>query len=191
MEANYHSLLRKFALLTVFAGLTTVMLVAQTTVTGVVTDAENGEPLIGANIIIRGSSIGTITDIDGNYSILAAPEDILIFSYTGYSSQEIPVGEQTSIDIQLSAGELLEEIVVIGYGTAKRKDLTGSVALIGNEDFNQGVVVSADQLIQGRTAGVQIVNNSGQPGGATTVRIRGNTSIRLSGGPVYVLDGVP
>jgi iron complex outermembrane receptor protein len=164
---------------------------AQRSISGTVIDAENDEPLIGANILIKGTSSGTITDLDGNYTLDVQEGDVLVFSYTGYSAQEVAVSGQSRIDISLSAGELLEEIVVVGYGTVKKKDLTGSVASVKEEDFNRGVVTAPDQLIQGKVSGVQILNNSGQPGGATTVRVRGNSSVRAGGSPLFVVDGVP
>ena len=149
---------------------------AQRTITGTVTDAENGEPLIGANILVVGTSTGTITDFDGKYQV-NVPEGAttLEFSYTGYAAQRVEIGGQTTIDVSLSAGEVLEEVVVVGYGTVKKSDLTGSVTSVKEEDFNKGVFTAPDQLIQGKVAGVQVLNNSGQPGGATTVRIRGNS----------------
>lgn len=164
---------------------------AQHTVTGTVTDAENGEPLIGANVLIKGTSSGTITDIDGNFTVEVAEDDVLVFSYTGYAAQEVDVGTKTSIDVQLKLGELLEEVVVVGYGTVKARDVTGSVASLDEEKFNKGVIVSPDQLLQGRLAGVSVINNSGQPGGQATVKIRGNNSIRAGADPLYVVDGVP
>lgn len=167
------------------------MALAQRTITGVVTDAENGDPLIGANVLVVGTSSGAVTDIDGSYSIdLPAEATQLEFSYTGYTSQTVTVGASNTLDIALRAGETLDEIVVTGYSSQRRRDLTGSVASLNEKDFNQGVIVAPDQLIQGRTPGVQIVNNSGQPGGATTVRIRGNASIRAGNDPLFVVDGV-
>ena len=165
---------------------------AQRTVTGTVTDAESGEPLIGANILVIGTSTGTITDFDGNYSI-KVPEGstTLEFSYTGFASQRVEIGNQSVINLALSAGQLLEEVVVVGYGTVKKSDLTGSVTSVKEEDFNKGVFTAPDQLIQGKVAGVQILNNSGQPGGESTVRIRGNASVRAGSQPLYVVDGVP
>ena len=166
--------------------------VAQRTITGVVTDGENGEPLIGANILVVGTSTGTITDFDGKYS-LNVPADAkeLDFSYTGYTSQRIAIDNQTEINVELSAGELLDEVVVVGYGTQKKSDVTGAISSLSLEDFNQGIITSADQLIQGKVPGIQITNNSGAPGGAATVRIRGIGSLRSGGEPLYVIDGVP
>ncbi|MCB9053149.1 MAG: SusC/RagA family TonB-linked outer membrane protein [Lewinellaceae bacterium] len=165
---------------------------AQRIITGTVTDAENGEPLIGANILVVGTSTGTITDFDGKYEVnVPQGATTLEFSYTGYAAQRIEIGSQTTIDISLSAGEVLEEVVVVGYGTVKKSDLTGSVTSVKEEDFNKGVFTAPDQLIQGKVAGVQVLNNSGQPGGAATVRIRGNASVRAGSTPLFVVDGVP
>ncbi|MBT8229055.1 MAG: SusC/RagA family TonB-linked outer membrane protein [Bacteroidia bacterium] len=165
---------------------------SQKTITGVVTDADNNEPLIGANVLIKGLSTGTITDIDGSYSLdLPAGSDMLVVSYAGYTDQEVAVGGQSVVNIALSAGALLDEIVVVGYGTVRKRDVTGSVASLKEEDFNKGIVVNPDQLIQGRVPGVNVTNNSGQPGGEATVKIRGNNSIRAGANPLYVIDGVP
>jgi len=165
---------------------------AQRTITGTVTDAENGDPLIGANILVVGTSTGTITDFDGNYSVnVPADATTLEFSYTGYAAQRVEIGSQTKVDVALSAGQVLDEVVVVGYGTVKKSDLTGSVTSVKEEDFNKGVFTAPDQLIQGKVAGVQVLNNSGQPGGAATVRIRGNASVRAGSSPLYVVDGVP
>ncbi|MBK9255507.1 MAG: SusC/RagA family TonB-linked outer membrane protein [Saprospiraceae bacterium] len=178
-----------FSLL-LFAGFT-VSVAAQKTVSGTVTDASNSEPLIGANVLIKGAGTGTITDIDGTYSLKVEEGSVLIFSYAGYTDQEITIGASSTINVSLSAGKLLDEVVVVGYGSVKRSDLTGSVASISAKDFNGGLVTSTDQLIQGKAAGVQILNNSGQPGGQTTIRIRGNSSIRAGNNPLFVVDGIP
>jgi len=164
----------------------------QRTINGTIIDAETNEPLIGANVLIKGFSTGTITDIDGSYS-LVVPDGAteLTISYTGYNDQSMMIGDNSRMDISLSQGSLLDEVVVVGYGTVRKRDLTGSVASLKEEDFNKGVVISADQLLQGRVAGVNIVNNSGQPGGQATVKIRGNNSIRSGADPLYVVDGIP
>jgi iron complex outermembrane receptor protein len=164
---------------------------AQRTITGTVTDKETGDPLIGANILVVGTSMGTVTDIDGSYELqVPAGSTQIEVTYTGFASQRITLSASNVYDVQMSSGALLEEIVVVGYGTVKRSDLTGSVASVSEEDFNKGVFTAPDQLIQGKAAGVQILNNSGQPGGATTVRIRGNSSIRAGNQPLFVVDGV-
>lgn len=146
--------------------------------------------MIGANVLVKGTSRGTVTDFDGHYSIQANEGDVLVISYTGYDSKEIVVGMSNEYDIQLMSGESLEEVVVIGYGSVRKSDLTGSVVAVAEKDFNKGVYTSPEQLIQGKAAGVQVINNSGQPGGLTTVRIRGNSSIRAGNEPLYVVDGV-
>lgn len=165
---------------------------AQRTITGKVTDAQTNEPLIGANILVVGTSTGTVTDFDGTYS-LPVPEGAteLEFSYTGYTNQRVPLGTSNVIDVALSAGQVLEEVVVIGYGSVKKEDATGAVNAISSKDFNKGAIVSADQLITGKVAGVQITSNSGEPGGQTSIRIRGGTSVNASNEPLYVIDGVP
>jgi len=164
---------------------------AQRTVSGKVTDGKTGDPLIGANILVKGTSNGTITDLDGMYSLSVAEGSTLVFSYTGYANQEVVVGTSGNIDIALAEGSVLDEVVIVGYGSQKKRDVTGSVASLKEKDFNQGIVTSADQLLQNRVAGVNIINNSGQPGGQATVKIRGNNSIRAGANPLYVIDGVP
>jgi iron complex outermembrane receptor protein len=164
---------------------------AQKTVSGTVTDATNGDALIGANVLVKGTGTGTITDIDGAYSLKVSEGTVLVFSYTGYIDQEVTVGSSSTVNVILEVGKLLDEVVVVGYGSVKRSDLTGSVASIASKDFNGGLVTSTDQLIQGKAAGVQIINNSGQPGGQTTIRIRGNSSIRAGSNPLFVVDGIP
>lgn len=167
-------------------------LLAQRTITGTVTDAQDGEPLIGANVLVVGTSTGTVTEFDGTYQ-LNVPDGAteLEFSYTGYAAQKVTIGVSNVVDIALAAGELLDEVVVVGYGTVKKSDVTGSVASVKEEDFNKGVFTAPDQLIQGKVSGVQVLANSGQPGAAATVRIRGNSSIRAGSSPLYVVDGIP
>ncbi len=164
---------------------------AQRMVTGMIKDAKTGEALIGASILVKGTTTGTITDIDGSYSLKAPVGSTLVVSYTGYPEKEMLVGESGNMDFSMEEGALLDEVVVVGYGTQKKRDVTGSIASLKEKDFNQGVITSADQLLQNRVAGVNIINNSGQPGGETTVKIRGNNSIRAGASPLYVIDGVP
>jgi len=165
---------------------------AQSTVTGKVTEAGSGDALIAVNVSVKGTDVGGVTDANGDYSInVPAGATTLVFSYTGYSTQEIAIDGQSTINVQLREGVDIDELVVIGYGAVKKSDLTGSVVSIKSKDFNVGLLTAPDQLIQGKVAGVQIINNSGQPGGSTTVRIRGNSSIRTGNSPLYVVDGVP
>ena len=161
------------------------------TVTGKVTD-EKGNPVSGASVLVKGGKAGTTTNGTGVFTLsVPTSATTLVVSYVGYSIQEVAIGNgDISVSMKPDATGLTD-VVVIGYGTARKKDLTGSVASVKAKDFNQGIQVAPDQLIQGKVAGVQIVNNSGQPGGATSVRIRGTASIRTGNQPLYVLDGVP
>jgi TonB-linked SusC/RagA family outer membrane protein len=161
------------------------------TINGRVTD-NSGSSLPGVSITVKGTTRGTTTDTDGRYTLSAAPASVLQFSFIGFATKEATIGSETKIDVVLTDdAKALEEVVVIGYGTVKKKDLTGSVASLQSKDFNKGVITSPDQLIQGRTPGVMVINNTGQPGGAATVRIRGNSSIRAGNNPLFVLDGIP
>ncbi|RKO72406.1 SusC/RagA family TonB-linked outer membrane protein [Sphingobacterium puteale] len=173
--------------------LTTFTAVAQTReLKGKVVD-EHQSPLTGATIKVKGSTTATTTDAEGAFS-LNIPNDAksLEVSYIGYTLKEVPIaGNDMTIALEPSSDQGLEEVVVIGYGTARKKDLTGSMVTIGAKNFNKGIMTSPDQLIQGKTPGVMVINNTGQPGGSTTVRIRGNSSIRASNNPLFVLDGVP
>ncbi|MEL6275999.1 MAG: SusC/RagA family TonB-linked outer membrane protein, partial [Bacteroidota bacterium] len=177
-----------FAVLSLFAG----AMMAQTAVSGTVTDNDNGDPLIGASVLISGTTTGTVTDFDGKFS-LNVPDDAesIVISYTGYSSQTIPFTGQTTIDVALTSGELLDEVVVVGYGSVKKSDLTGAVTALSEKDFNAGVITSPEQLIQGRAAGVQITETSGEPGAGVNFRIRGTSSVRGNNNPLFVIDGVP
>lgn len=164
---------------------------AQRTITGTVTDAETGEPLIGANILVAGTSSGTVTDFDGNYTI-SVPEGAttLDVSYTGYASQEVEIGSQTTLDIALSAGELLDEVVVTGYGTSKSREVTGSIVSVKAEDFNKGNVNDPTQLLQGKVAGLSIARPGANPNGGFNIRLRGLSTVGASQEPLVVIDGV-
>ncbi len=169
-----------------------VMIMAQRTITGTITDAEDGEPLIGANILAKGTSDGTVTDFDGNYEF-TVPEGVteIEFSYVGYATQDLVLGASNVIDVALETGVALDEVVVIGYGTTTVRDATGAVTTLSSEDFNKGINTSPEQLIQGRTSGVQVTSSTGEPGASSSIRIRGAGSIRAGNGPLIVLDGVP
>jgi len=159
---------------------------------GKVVDETQG-PLAGATIKVIGGAAATTTDTEGSFTLTIPSEaKTLEVSFIGYTLKEVPiVGSDITVALEPSAGQGLDEVVVIGYGTARKKDLTGAMVTIGAKNFNKGVMTSPDQLIQGKTPGVMVINNTGQPGGATTVRIRGNSSIRASNNPLFVLDGVP
>ncbi|HET8737475.1 MAG TPA: SusC/RagA family TonB-linked outer membrane protein, partial [Pricia sp.] len=160
-------------------------------VTGTVSDATG--PLPGASVVVKGTTQGTQTDFDGNYTLDEVPEDAtLIFSYIGYATQEIPVNGQSTINATLEQdAEALEEVVIIGSGQTTVEDATGAVAVVNSEDFNQGVISSPEQLIQGKTAGVQITQSSGEPGAGINIRIRGTSSVRSNNNPLFVVDGIP
>lgn len=180
------------SMLFVFAVMMTGIVHAQSlTVSGTVSDATG--PLPGANVAVKGTNIGTVTDFDGNYTLNEVPQNgTLIFSFVGFVAQEVPVNGRTSINVNLAedAGAL-DEVVVIGYGTTSIKDATGAVDVISSEDFNKGVISSPEQLIQGKTAGVQITQSSGEPGAGISLRIRGTGSVRSNNSPLFVIDGVP
>jgi iron complex outermembrane receptor protein len=164
---------------------------SQSTITGTVTD-RSGKAVSGVTVTVKGGSAATQTDDAGRFSIAAPGTATLVFSSIGYSTLEVAVGNRTVIPVTLETQESsLNEIVVIGYGTTRRRDLTGAVASVKSKDFNQGVVNSPDQLLQNKVPGLEITNNSGQPGSATTIKIRGNNSIRANNNPLYVIDGVP
>jgi TonB-linked SusC/RagA family outer membrane protein len=158
-------------------------------VTGKITDASNAS-MPGVNVIKKGTAQGTTTDADGTFSIEASSDDVLVFSFIGYTSQEIRVGTQSSINVKMTEDLVaLSEVVVIGYGTQKKSDLTGSIASVGAAKLSQSMVANLDQAFQGRIPGVQVTQNSGAPGGATTVTIRGVSSLG-SNQPLYVIDGI-
>ncbi|WP_373519341.1 SusC/RagA family TonB-linked outer membrane protein [Pricia sp.] len=158
------------------------------TITGNV-GSEDG-PLPGASVVVKGSTRGTVTDFDGNYAIEAGAEDTLVFSYIGYSPKEVLVGNQNQINVNLSADNELDEVVVIGYGTQRKSDLTGSVASVDAEDIANIPSSRVDQVLQGRAAGVQVTQTSGAPGAGTSIRVRGGNSITGSNEPLWVIDGI-
>lgn len=162
------------------------------TVTGRVTDGVDGSGLPGVSIQVKGTNKGTQSDVTGNYKIVVPSTATLVFSFVGYSKEEVVVGNRAVVDVKMgSDSKALEEVVVVGYGTQKVKDATGSVASLSTKDFNKGVIASPEQLLQGRTAGLQITPASGEPGAAPNINIRGAGSIRSGNGPLFVVDGVP
>ncbi|MDJ1503480.1 SusC/RagA family TonB-linked outer membrane protein [Xanthocytophaga agilis] len=166
---------------------------AQKTVKGKVSDAADGSSLPGVSVSVKGTTTGTTTDAGGNYT-LNVPSDntTLVFSFVGYVSQEIALGGRSSVNISLAADvQALQEVVVIGYGEQQKKDVTGGVVAVTSKDFNQGVIASPEQLLQGRAAGIQMTPASGEPGAGVNIRIRGTTSVRSGNNPLYVIDGVP
>ncbi|MBN8686355.1 MAG: SusC/RagA family TonB-linked outer membrane protein [Chitinophagales bacterium] len=178
----------------VFAVTAQVVSAQDRTVTGKVTDSKDGSPVVGASVQPKGARTGTSTKADGTFSLnVAAAVTELVITSVGYETQSVSIAGKNSVDVSFvaSGGPSLNEVVVTGYGTTRKKDLTGSVSSVKAKDFNKGAVTSPDQLIQGKVAGLQIVNNSGQPGGGATIRIRGTSSVRSGNNPLIVVDGVP
>ncbi len=163
-------------------------------VTGKVTDSKDGSPIAGISVSVSGTKRGTVTGADGSFKIGLPPgSSKLTFSGASFEKQEVNVGGQTEITVAMvaAANTQLDQVVVIGYGTARKKDLTGSVASLTPKSFNQGAINAPDQLLQNKIPGLEVTSNSGAPGSASTVKIRGNNSIRNSANPLYVVDGVP
>ncbi len=162
------------------------------TVTGSITSADDSEGLPGVNVVVKGTSQGSVTDVEGNYSLEVLAENaVLVFSSVGYVEEEITVGNQTIINLSMIPDiTALEEIVVVGYGSVKKSDLTGSVASVSSEELTAYPAVDAIQALQGRAAGVTVTSTNGEPGSSYRVQIRGNTSITASNDPLYVVDGL-
>ena len=164
---------------------------AQNKVKGTVSD-ENGEPLIGVNILIKGTTNGTITDINGTYEINASSDATLLFTYIGYTDKEVQVKKQSVINVIMKDdSQSLEEVVVVGYGTVKKRDLTGSVSSIGSDKLKERSFGNALQSMAGQVSGVQITQTQGAPGMAPTIKVRGSSSINAGTSPLYVIDGIP
>ena len=162
---------------------------AQNAIKGTVSDSQG--PIIGATVKVKGTQTGTVTDFDGNYTIQAATGQTLVVSYVGYKTLEVKVGSQRTIDITLHEdSEMLSEVVVVGYGTMRKSDLTGAVTQVDEKAIEKSIPTSIDQVLQGRAAGVQIQANTGTPGGSSTIRIRGTNSLNASSQPIFVIDGV-
>lgn len=169
-----------------------LQLMAQTrTIKGEVTDAQNGEALIGATVMVEGEKGGTVTDFDGNFSLqVSSSAKKIKVSYIGYIDKVLSVSDNMKVKLE-SDSKALADVVVIGYGTARKSDLTGSVATVKSKDFNKGLVSSPEQLINGKVSGVQIMSNSGSASAGSTIRVRGGASLNASNDPLIVLDGVP
>ena len=158
---------------------------------GEVTDAQNGEPLIGATVMVEGEKSGTVTDFDGNFKLqVTSSAKKVKISYIGYVDKIVEISDRMKVKLE-SDSQILTDVVVIGYGTARKSDLTGSVATVSSKDFNKGLVSSPEQLINGKVSGVQIMSNSGSASAGSTIRVRGGASLNASNDPLIVLDGVP
>lgn len=160
-------------------------------VTGKVYDDKSGDAMIGVSVLVKGTSSGSITDVDGNFKVNMGGKESLVFSYIGYQSQEVKVGKQNHLIVRLNEdGQLLNEVVVIGYGTQKRKDLTTAISSISTKEMDERPITSAAQAIQGKAAGVYVMQPNGSPGAEMSIRVRGTTSFNGSNSPLYVVDGV-
>ncbi|WP_052354071.1 SusC/RagA family TonB-linked outer membrane protein [Flectobacillus major] len=196
-ESNYSRSVGKFSfgrklLLLMLFSWASISVFAQNNVSGTVKDAKDGSGLPGVTVQVKGTNKGMQTNVDGKFQLSVPSNAILVFSFIGKASQEITVGNQSVIDVALEDDvKTLNEVVVIGYGSQKKKDLTGSVAAINSEDFNKGNIASPDQLVVGKVAGVQITSNGGAPGAGSTIRIRGGASLNANNDPLIVIDGVP
>ena len=161
----------------------------QITVNGIVKDT-TGEPVIGANVLVKGTTNGTITDFDGNFQLMANKGDIIVISFIGYTSQELPATGELMNVVLKDDSEMLSEVVVIGYGVAKKNDLTGSVTAMKPDEMNKGLVTNAQDMMQGKIAGVNVTSASGTPGAGAQIRIRGGSSLNASNDPLIVIDGL-
>jgi TonB-linked SusC/RagA family outer membrane protein len=171
---------------------TSAVIYSQNTVSGTVTSVEDGQPVPGANVLVKGTTNGASTDFDGNFTLEnVSAESVLQISYLGYKSLEITVGNQTQISVQLETdSQALDEVVVVGYGTQRKSDVTGALTSVSSTDFEEQPLTRIDQAIQGRAAGVQVTQNSGAPGAGFKIRIRGANSISGNNTPLYVVDGL-
>ena len=185
--------MKKILILLVVALLGVSVYAQQRTVTGVVTAAEDGEPLIQVAIQVKGTTTGAVTDADGRYSIkVADPTTVLLFSYTGYATQEIVVGDKTTLDVVMSmANEEIDEVMVVAFGKAKKSSFTGSAVSVGEKELERKQVSNVMNALTGKVPGVTITSSNNQPGTSSTVRIRGEGSFSASSEPLYVVDGVP
>ena len=171
-----------------FAALLCFGITEAQTVSGTVSD--NQGPLPGATVVVKGTATGTTADFDGNYSISAGAGDVLVFSYVGYTAQEITVGNQSTINVVLELGNVLEEVVITGYGSQQQKEITSAVVSVDEESFNKGAINDASQLLQGKVAGLQIYNRGGNPNAGAVIRLRGLSTIGANSSPLVVIDGV-
>jgi TonB-dependent starch-binding outer membrane protein SusC len=183
--------MKRLLLMLLLLSSTSAALMAQRTVTGRVTDASNGETLIGATVSVKGSRVGTISDTDGNFKLNASDSDVLVVSYTGYQTLEVSVGNRSTIDLAMTANTILDEVVVVGYGKQIKSTLTGNIAKVDGKSLQSMPVVSFEQALQGQAAGVFVETTNGKVGAANRIRVRGVGSINAGTEPLYVVDGIP
>ncbi len=189
MKKQILAMLSMFFLGILFSG---AMSAQEIKVSGKVTDAADGSSLLGVTIQEKGTSNGTITDGNGKFTLTVASNATLVFSYVGYTPQEVPVDGRSSITLSMSiSNKALSEVVVIGYGTVKKTDATGSIVAVSSKDFNKGAITSAQDLLVGKSPGVVITNAGGAPGAGATIRVRGGSSLNASNDPLIIVDGVP
>ncbi|MBT8316249.1 MAG: TonB-dependent receptor plug domain-containing protein, partial [Lutibacter sp.] len=182
---------------TKFNGLLTLLLALlvqisfaqEKTISGTVSD-ETG-PLPGVNVIVKGTSNGTQTDFDGKFTISASNGDIVVFSYVGMTTQEVTVGASSTMNVTMVGSNLLEEVVVVGYGTTTKKSFTGTASVVNSENIDAKAVSNVAQALIGESSGVSVTRTDGRPGSGATIRIRGFSSIEGNSAPLYVVDGVP
>lgn len=165
---------------------------AQKTITGKVTDANDNSPIVGVTVVVKGSTVGTVTNVDGEYQIASKTAgDILVFSYIGYTAQEVPVNNQSIINVSLKVNTMdLSEVVIVGYGTQKKEDLTGAISMVTSEDLEKSNATDISRALQGRASGVSIMSTSGRPGSTMNIRVRGVGSIMNNAQPMVIIDGV-
>lgn len=165
--------------------------VKDVTVKGRVIDAKTKEPLAGCNILVKDSKRGVNADANGNFSITADEKATLVFSFVGYEKQEIAIAGKSTIEVALvSSASDLEQVVVVGYGSSTKKDITGSVKSLKSAEFNQGIINSPEQLLQGKVSGVNVTSASGEPGGVQNISVRGPGGVRTGSTPLFVVDGL-
>ena len=185
----YRGILLKCALIIAFA-IPLNLFAQKLVISGVVVDTRN-ESIIGANVLVKGSSIGTITDFNGKFSLEAKAKDVLVISYIGMNPKEITVGTERNLKIVLlDDTKALDEVLVIGYGSVKKRDVTTAITTVSTKDLDQRPIISADQALQGKAAGVSVIKPNGLPGEGMVIRVRGTTSMNSSNDPLYVVDGV-
>jgi iron complex outermembrane receptor protein len=191
MNRLFASLLKGTVVLLLMLGVQSFSF-AQRTVTGTVKEAGTGEALIGATVLVKGTTHGTITDIDGHFTLdVPAGNDVLEISYTGFGTETVTLGSSNTVEVALTAGKALEEVVVTGYGSQRRKEVTSAVTSIKAEDFNKGAITSPAQLLQGKVPGLIIAKPNGDPNGGFSIRLRGLSTIGGNTEPLIIVDGVP
>lgn len=164
---------------------------AQQTIDGIVVDEQSKEPLVRAAVLVKGTSIGVTTDFDGKFTLEVDPGQVLVVSYLGYVTKEVPVTATTkTVTVRLMKDAMnLDEVVVVGYGVTRKRDVAGAITSLKTDDIKAGMVTSTAQFLKGRAAGVQVRQNSGEPGGGISIRVRGSSSISSNNEPLYVIDG--